>query len=100
MIFKEDLIPGFLYYRVDWLTVQSYCSINKDHCTGQKKASSAWQSIAICKSKTAIEPFHFHDNRFKQVSSVNDADCLQSDLESLQQWEEKWLLQFNIASYI
>ena len=36
---------------------------------------------------------------YRQVSSVNDADCLQSDLESLQHYEEKWLLQFNIAIY-
>ena len=34
---------------------------------------------------------------YKQVSSVNDADRLQSDLESLQHWEEKWLLKFNIS---
>ena len=33
---------------------------------------------------------------YKQVSSVNDANCLQSDLQSLQHWEEKWLLKFNI----
>ena len=26
---------------------------------------------------------------YKQVSAVNDTDCLQSDLESLQHWEEK-----------
>ena len=31
---------------------------------------------------------------YKQVSSVNDADRLQSDLESLQQWEEQWLLKY------
>ena len=34
---------------------------------------------------------------YKQVSSVNDADRLQSVLESLQHWEEKWLLKFNIS---
>ena len=34
---------------------------------------------------------------YKQVSSVNDADHLQTDLESLQHWEEKWLLKFNIS---
>ena len=34
---------------------------------------------------------------YKHVSSVNDADCLQSDLESLQHWEEKWLLKFNVS---
>ena len=33
---------------------------------------------------------------YKQISSVNDADRLQSDLESLQHWEEKWLLKFYI----
>ena len=32
---------------------------------------------------------------YKQVSSVNDANRLQSDLQSLQHWEEKWLLKFN-----
>ena len=36
---------------------------------------------------------------YRQVSSVNDVDCLQSDLESLQHCEERWLLQFNIAIY-
>ena len=34
---------------------------------------------------------------YKQVSSVSDADRLQTDLESLQHWEEKWLLKFNIS---
>ena len=34
---------------------------------------------------------------YKQVSSVNDANCLQIDLQSLQHWEEKWLLKFNIS---
>ena len=34
---------------------------------------------------------------YKQVSHINDADCLQSDLESLQHWEEKWLLKFNVS---
>ena len=34
---------------------------------------------------------------YKQVSSVNDANHLQSDLQSLQHWEEKWLLKFNIS---
>ena len=33
----------------------------------------------------------------KQVSSINDAVSLQSDLESLQCWEEKWLLKFNVS---
>ena len=34
---------------------------------------------------------------YKQIPSVNDADCLQSYLESLQHWEEKWLLKFNLS---
>ena len=34
---------------------------------------------------------------YKQVSSINDTDCLQSYLESLQDWEEKWLLKFNVS---
>ena len=34
---------------------------------------------------------------YKQISSISDADCLQSDLESLHHWEEKWLLKFNIS---
>ena len=34
---------------------------------------------------------------YKQVSSVTDANCLQIDLQSLQHWEEKWLLKFNIC---
>ena len=33
---------------------------------------------------------------YKQVSSVNDANYLQSDLQPLQYWEEKWLLKSNI----
>ena len=33
----------------------------------------------------------------KQVSSINDAVNLQSDLESLQYWEKKWLLKFNAS---
>ena len=36
---------------------------------------------------------------YKQVSSVNDADCLQSDLQSLRCWDEKWLLKFNISKW-
>ena len=38
-----------------------------------------------------------HDILYKQVSSVNDANRLKSDLQSLQQWEEKWLLKFKIS---
>ena len=34
---------------------------------------------------------------YKQVSSVNDANHLQSNIQSLQHWEEKWLLKFNIS---
>ena len=34
---------------------------------------------------------------YKQVSSVNDANRLQIDLQSLQYWEEKCLLKFNIS---
>ena len=34
---------------------------------------------------------------YKQVSSENDANHLQSNLQSLQHWEEKWLLKFNIS---
>ena len=30
---------------------------------------------------------------YKEVSSVNDANRLQIDLQSLQHWEEKWLLK-------
>ena len=30
-------------------------------------------------------------------SSVNDANRFQIDLQSLQHWEEKWLLKFNIS---
>ena len=32
-----------------------------------------------------------------RVSSVNDADRLQTYLESLQHWEEKWMLKFIIS---
>ena len=43
-----------------------------------------------------IDNIHYSKIRFfaddiilyKQVSSVNDANCLQSDLQSLQHWEE------------
>ena len=31
---------------------------------------------------------------YKQVSSVIDTNRLKSDLQSLQHWEEKWLLKF------
>ena len=34
---------------------------------------------------------------YKQVSSVNDANYLQSDLQSLQHREEKWLLKFILS---
>ena len=36
---------------------------------------------------------------YKQISSVTDANHLQSDLQSLQHWEDKWLLKFNISKY-
>ena len=52
-----------------------------------------------------IDNIHYSNKRlfaddiilYKQVSSVNDANCLQIDLQSLQHWEEKWLLKFNIS---
>ena len=34
---------------------------------------------------------------YKEVSSVNDVNRLQNDLQSLQHWEETWLLKFNIS---
>ena len=41
----------------------------------------------------------FTDNiiLYKEVSSINDADCLQNDLESLQHSEKKWLLKFTVS---
>ena len=33
---------------------------------------------------------------FRQVSTAEDAEILQNDIDALNQWSEKWLLKFNI----
>lgn len=32
---------------------------------------------------------------YKRISSVADATCLQNDLDALQLWEDKWMMEFN-----
>ena len=44
-----------------------------------------------------ISSFSMRCQLYKQISSINDAVSLQSDLESLQCWGEKWLLKFNVS---
>ena len=35
---------------------------------------------------------------YKQVLTVNDAQKLQSDLDSLHSWAETWLMKFNTSN--
>ena len=98
-------ISSFLAMRHQRVVIDNTFSSLTSVTSGVPQGTVLGPTLFLIYINDIIDNIHYSNIRlfaddiilYKQVSSVNDANCLQIDLQSLQHWEEKWLLKFNIS---
>ena len=99
-------ISDFLHSRSQVVLVDGQQSVESNVTSGSHRAvcwalSSSWSSLTFFPSLSLLPQLSrlFADDSvvYNQISSSADSVNLQKDLDTLQDWEAKWLMRFNAS---